>query len=128
MGQYPIVAECRPDIAAIADAKDELTGFSRFQSTFLSQNGQSLVGTLGGATQVRRSDHMYGRDLAGARAAEKDSRYSSEVACVTSFTHVSPFTACGQPSVVVASNATCSSSAAVRPSASPRRACEWTAP
>jgi hypothetical protein len=30
---------------------------------------------------------------------------SPEVACVTSFTHVSPFTAWGQPSVVVASRA-----------------------
>jgi hypothetical protein len=54
--------------------------------------------------------------------------YSSESACVTSLIHVSPLIACGHPSVVTANNATCSSSAAARPSASPRRACEWTAP
>jgi hypothetical protein len=65
------------------------------------------------------------RPFSGSRAC---ACYSSESACVTSFIHVSPLIACGHPSVVTANNATCSSSAAARPSASPRRACEWTAP
>src|SRR4051794_40402922 len=65
------------------------------------------------------------RPFSGSRSC---ACYSSESACVTSLIHVSPLIACGHPSVVTADNATCSSSAAARPSASPRRACEWTAP
>ena len=52
----------------------------------------------------------------------------ASAARTTSSIQARPLVACGQPSVVTPKSATCSNSARVKPSRSPRRACECTAP
>jgi hypothetical protein len=122
----------RINAARSREAAEDLACPQGNSSTGPSPTGHATSSSWPAPLRTKGSRLLWRQSFSENHQTPSDSgrayRCSSSRGCVTSLTHANPLTAWGHPSVVPANSATCSNSAEVRPSASPRRACECTAP